>query len=45
MPNTAKDDKAKYRIPPGRDPGEFLNDADLDEYRKRLADAKPDKKK
>jgi hypothetical protein len=44
MPNKAKDDSAKYRIPDGRDPGEFLNDADLAEYRKRQA-AKTDKKK
>jgi hypothetical protein len=41
MPQTAKNDDAKFRIPEGRRPEEFLRDADLAEfYRRRLAKAK-----
>jgi hypothetical protein len=40
MPNTAKDDSARFRVPEGRRPEEFLNDAQLAElYRREVAEA------
>ena len=43
MPQTAKDDSAKFTIPKGRNPAEFLNDADLAEYHRRQVAALGDK--
>lgn len=39
MPQTAKNDDAKFAIPKGHDPSEFLRDEDLPEYYRRRAES------